>query len=352
MTNSLSKPSTGRQGDDGPRHEIPVHRSGAVWDRVSHLVSVHGLLLLVVVFIVVFSVWMPDTFPTMANLRSVVSVRSVTALLAFAVMIPLAAGHFDLSIGYTLGLTHVIVIGVQVRNGLSWEVAVLVALGVGVLVGLVNGLLVTVAQIDSFIATLAVGTFVFGLANWYTDGTQLQGQLGEGFIQLTAHQVLGIPVAAFYVLGIAVLLWVLLEFLPSGRHLYVLGANPRAAELVGIRVRPYVILAFVGSGLLAACGGILFASQLRVGQSTVGPEFLLPAFVGALLGATSVRPGRVNVWGTVVAVLLLAVGIAGLQQLGAAFFVEPIFNGATLAIAVGVAGFAARRRARGRIASG
>ena len=104
--------------------------------------------------------------------------------------------------------------------------------------------------------------------------------------------------------------------------------------------------AFVCSGLIVGLAGVLLAARLQVAQSSVGPEFLLPAFVGALLGATTVRPGRVNAWGTIIAVLVLAVGIAGLQQLGNSFFAEPIFQGAALIISVGLAGYAARRRKR------
>jgi ribose transport system permease protein len=88
----------------------------------------------------------------------------------------------------------------------------------------------------------------------------------------------------------------------------------------------------------------VLAAKLQVGESDLGPEFLLPSFVGALLGATAIRPGRVNVWGTIVAVLVLGVGIAGLQQMGGAFYVDPMFNGGTLIVAVGAAGYAARRQ--------
>ena len=117
------------------------------------------------------------------------------------------------------------------------------------------------------------------------------------------------------------------EYLPLGRYLYVLGASPRAAELNGISAKRYVTLGFVAAGTLAAFAGIVLQSQLQVGQSSVGQEYLLPAFTAALLGATSIRPGRVNVWGTVLAVAVLAVTVAGLNQLGAPFFVEPLFNG-------------------------
>ncbi len=98
--------------------------------------------------------------------------------------------------------------------------------------------------------------------------------------------------------------------------------------------------------MLAAFAGIVLESQLQVGQSSVGSEYLLPAFTAALLGATSIRPGRVNVWGTILAVAVLAVTVAGLNQLGAPFFVEPIFNGAMLLLAVGLAVTAVKRRAR------
>jgi ribose transport system permease protein len=127
--------------------------------------------------------------------------------------------------------------------------------------------------------------------------------------------------------------------------LYAIGANPRAAALNGIPVRRYTIAAFVASGLLTAAAGVLLASKLRIGQASVGLEYLLPALVGAFLGSTTIKPGRVNVWGTMVGVAILAVGIAGIQQFGGSFWVEPMFNSVTLLISIGIAGYAQRRRA-------
>jgi ribose transport system permease protein len=139
---------------------------------------------------------------------------------------------------------------------------------------------------------------------------------------------------------------IVFEYLPLGRYLYVLGASPRTAELNGISAKRYITLGFVAAGTLAAFAGVVLQSQLQVGQSSVGQEYLLPAFTAALLGATSIRPGRVNVWGTVLAVAVLAVTVAGLNQLGAPFFVEPLFNGSMLILAVGLAVQAAERRQR------
>lgn len=318
---------------------------------LSHLVGVHGLLLLTILFAILFSILLPNTFPTSLTLQSILSDKSTVALLALAEMTVIAAGQFDLSIGYGIGITHILAVGLQIFSGLPWFIAVAIVLLVGAGIGLINGLLVHVAKIDSFIATLGVGTFIYGISNWYTNGQQIVGQLSPTFDAISGTSVLGIPAPAIYVTAIAIVLWIAFEFLPIGRYVYALGSNARAAELTGIPRGRYVVAVFVVSGFLTGVAGVILASKLQVGQSNIGPEYLLPAFVGALLGATTVRPGRVNVWGTIVAVLILAVGISGLQQMGGQFFVEPLFNGSTLVVAVGLAGYAARRRLRTRIAS-
>lgn len=153
-----------------------------------------------------------------------------------------------------------------------------------------------------------------------------------------------LPITAYYVVVITVALWIVLEYTPIGRYLNAIGANQRAAELNGIPTRKFVIGAFVTSGLMTALAGVLLAAKLRIGQASVGLEFLLPALVGPFLGSTTIKPGRVNVWGTIVGVMILAVGISGIQQFGGSFWVEPMFNGATLLIAIGIAGYAQRKK--------
>ena len=212
-------------------------------------------------------------------------------------------------------------------------------------------MLVEVARIDSFIATLGTGTVIYAVALWYTGGRQVIGALPPSFFLLNSASLWGIPITAFYVLAIAVLLWIAAEYLPIGRYLYAIGANPRAAELNGIPTRRYVIGAFMASGAITAFAGVVLAARLRIGQASVGLEFLLPALVGAFLGSTTIKPGRVNVWGTIVGVAILAVGISGIQQFGGAFWVEPMFNGVTLLIAIGFAGWTGRRRGRAIVGS-
>ena len=322
----------------------PSRGSAPSSSRLTQAVSVWGLLVLLVLLIVFFSVLKPETFPTYFNMRSIINNKAISALLALAVFLPMTANHFDLSAGFMLGIAQVLVIGLQ-GQGLGWIEACALVLVLGSLVGLFNGILVTVVGIDSFIATLGTGTLLYGFNEWYTGGQQVVASLPDAFTNLSGV-AFGIPLPALYVLMFSVILWVVFEYVPMGRHLYVLGANPRAAELNGISAKRYVTGAFIAAGATSAFAGIVLQSQLQVGQSSVGQEYLLPAFTAALLGATSIRPGRVNVWGTILAVAVLAVTVAGLNQLGAPFFVEPIFDGAMLILAVGLAVVAAKRRVR------
>jgi len=219
-----------------------------------------------------------------------------------------------------------------------------VVLVLGAAAGFLNGLLVEVAKIDSFIATLGTGTVLYALALWHTGGRQMVGLLPDGFYALNTTFVFGLPITAYYLVVITVVMWIILEYTPIGRYLYAIGANQKAAQLNGIPTRKYVIGAFVASGTMTALAGVLLASKLRIGQASVGLEFLLPALVGAFLGSTTIKPGRVNVWGTIVGVAILAVGISGIQQFGGSFWVEPLFNGVTLLIAIGIAGYAQRKK--------
>ena len=314
---------------------------------VTHLVSVWGLPLVVVLLIVVFSLILPQTFPTAFTFTSLANSRSIYALAALAVMVPLIANQFDLSVAGVIGLSQILAIGLQTQQGLPWWAACAIVLGIGAVVGLINAFLVATVRIHAFIATLGTGSVLLGLLQWYTQGRQVVGTLDPAFIAL-GGRLWGspVPLALVYVLVLAVVLWVLFDYTPFGRRLYAIGDNPRAAALNGISERMHVTAAFLMSGLIASFAGLILQAQLRIGQSTVGQEFLLPAFAGALLGATCIRPGRQNVWGTLVAILLLAVTVGGLNQMGAPFFVEPLFNGIMLILAVGLSVTAARRRER------
>ncbi|WP_298960731.1 ABC transporter permease [uncultured Roseibium sp.] len=312
--------------------------------RLFRLLPVYGLVILTLLLILLFSILLPRTFPTLLNLRAIISDKAIIALLSLGAMIPMAAGRIDLTVGYGIVLWHILAISLQTMFGIPWPAAVMIVLMLGAMTGFFNGLLVEVAKIDSFIATLGTGTVLYAIALWHTGGRQVVGVLPEGFYAVNGTFVFGLPITGFYVLAITIAMWLVLEYTPIGRYLYAIGANQRAAQLNGIPTRKYVIGSFMASGMMTALAGVLLASKLRIGQASVGLEFLLPALVGAFLGSTTIKPGRVNVWGTVVGVAILAVGISGIQQFGGSFWVEPLFNGVTLLIAIGIAGYAQRRK--------
>ena len=316
--------------------------------RMIRLAPVYGLVILMVGLIVLFSILLPNTFPTLLNVRAILSDKSIIAILSLAAMIPMVAGRIDLTVGYGIVLWHILAISLQTNYGFPWPVAVLTVVALGAVTGVLNGFLVEIARIDAFIATLGTGTVLYALALWHTGGRQIVGVVPDGFYALNGTFVFGLPITGFYVMAIAFALWLILEYTPIGRYLYAIGANPKAAALNGIPTRKYVVGAFVASGTLAAIAGVLLASKLRIGQASVGLEFLLPALVGAFLGSTTIKPGRVNVWGTIIGVTILAVGISGIQQFGGSFWVEPLFNGSTLLIAIGIAGYAQRRKGAAR----
>lgn len=311
---------------------------------VSKILSTFSLPIILIFLFILFSALLPDTFPTVFNIRSIINTQAPIVLLALAVLVPIAAGHFDLSVGYMVGLMHILAVGLQTRAHIPWPLVVILLVGLGILIGVINGLLVTRVKIDSFIATLGTGTIIYGLAFWYTNGEQVLGNtLSKSFLFLSSS-VGGIPVMAIIVMAIAVVLWIFLEYTPVGRYMYMLGSSAKASELAGISPNKYLLVAFASSGALTAVAGILLASMLRVGQISVGPNYLMQSFAGALLGATTIKVGRVNVWGTVCAVMMLAIAVAGLQQMGARYFVEPIFNGSILLVAVAFQMYTARRR--------
>ncbi|MFE9450303.1 ABC transporter permease [Streptomyces sp. NPDC006739] len=314
-----------------------------------HLVGAYGLLGLTALLFLVFSLALPRTFPTLDTVDAILSNQSIPAVLALAATVPIVTGAFDLSLGYGLGLAHVMVMQLVVNDGWPWPLACLTVIAAGLVVGVLNGVVVELGHIDSFIATLGTGSMLYAVTGWVTGGGRIvpgpQG-LPKAFTGLYDSTVLGLPVPAFYVLALAGVLWLVLERLPLGRYLYVVGSNPRAADLLGIPARRCTVYAFAASGLIVGFAGVLLAAQQQIGNPSVGLDYLLPAFVGALLGATAIKPGRPNALGTVVAVAVLAVGLTGIGQLGADFWTVPLFYGGTLLIAVGLAGYSARRRLR------
>src|SRR6516165_4338108 len=177
-----------------------VHAVGVVRDLLVRF----GLLFVTVALIILFTLLLPSTFLTILTFRAILSDQSIVALVSLAQMIPLAASKFDLSVGYGIGLAHILAVGFQVEAGLPWQMVILLVCAIGLLVGIINGLLVEAAQIDSFIATLGTGSILYAISIAYTGGQQIVGQLPSGFTAINDAMVFGVPAPAVYVLVLAV----------------------------------------------------------------------------------------------------------------------------------------------------
>lgn len=196
-------------------------KSPDVVSAVAHFFSVWNLAILLLVLIAVFSLLKGDTFLTAFTFQSMMNSRSINALISLAVMIPLASNNFDLSVASTLGISQVLANGLITQQGLNWEFAVIICIFLGAFVGLVNGILVTRMRINSFIATLGMGTLLLGINQWYTGGMQVVGNLPANFIALSGKvPYTGIPSPVIYVFVVGIILWIVFDYLPLGRYLY------------------------------------------------------------------------------------------------------------------------------------
>jgi ribose transport system permease protein len=294
-------------------------------------------------FIVFFSLAEPSTFPHVDEFKTIVSTQSVLAILALGVVIPLVVGEFDLSVGNNLSFTAVLS-AVLVSHGMGVLPAILVSLLAGAAIGVINALLIVGVRISSFIATLGTGVLLAGFTTWVSGGVTVFEGIGPSFTNLGNEDLFNfLPIGGLYVIVLAIVLWYLLERTSLGRQLYAVGLGRQAALLAGIRTNRRIVLAFVLSGIVAAAAGVLHTANLGSASPGVGGSFLLPAFAAAFVGQTTIRAGRPNIPGTIVGVFLLAVGISGLQLMGAPSYVSELFNGSALIVAVGLSRLGARR---------
>ncbi len=315
--------------------------------RAADLAARFGLIVVTVLIIALFSVLRPDTYFTLLNFETIATNQATTLILALAILLPLIGGEFDLSVAANFGFCQLLVAGLMIHQGIGWGLAIVLTLLVGGAIGLVNGILVIGLSLDSFIATLAMTTILGGMTTWYSGGEIIVGDFAQPFLTLGQKQIGSLSIFVIYAVAVAIVLWICLEWVAAGRHLYATGSGRLAAQLLGIGTGRLIIGAFVLCGVIAAFAGIVTASQLGSGQPALGASYLLPAYAAVFLGATTVKPGQFNVWGTVVAAYLLGAGVAGLQLLGFQTYVQDFFNGGALVIAVATSVYITRKRAGG-----
>lgn len=304
--------------------------------RLRNMASNQGLLAVLIGLIVVFSIALPATFPTMANARNILTSQAVILMIAMAVTLPLRAGDFDLSVSAVMALAASIIAVLCVRHGWSLGAAALVAILAGLGIGLLNAGLVVGLKLDGFVATLGTMTAILGFTTWMTDGEVIAG-LPPLLSSIANFRIFSLPAIIIYGWVLVLLLWYVYEHTPFGRYLLFTGGNREAARLTGIKVDRTRATAFILASLISAMAGILFAGALGAVDPSISHAYLLPPYAAAFLGSTTIQIGRFNALGTVVGLYLLAIGVSGLQLMGAAGWVTDFFHGIALIAAVAFA---------------
>jgi ribose transport system permease protein len=338
---AVTEPAAGAEA--APARTTPSRATrlahGLAFDRIGAVYVWLGI-------IVLFSLWVPETFPNLATAKQILNANAITALAALSITIPLCARVFDLSFAGVITLTGVVVAHLIAKTGVPLVPAIAIALAVGLGIGVINGVVVVVMKIDSFIGTLATGSLIAALITMVTKEVPItDAKLGGAFAKIGQTSIDGVTLGVLYCVVVAVVIWYLLEHTATGRRLYATGFNPDAARLAGVRTDRLRFMSLVASGGLAGATGIVLASMLGSGSPTAGTPYLLPAFAAAFLGATQLKHGRFNAGGTIIAVLLLGTGVTGLALANAPQWAGDMFVGVVLIASLAVTGLQRRKPA-------
>jgi ribose transport system permease protein len=293
-----------------------------------------ALPLALLLMIVVFGSLRPDVFLTWSNVANILGSQSVLFVLVMAVLLPLIVGDFDLSIGGIMGLSGMLAGVLNTHAGWGIVPACIAGVLAGAAAGFINGLFVVYFDSDALIVTLGTGTVYTGIIFFLAGSSTITGIDPALSFWTFSSTLLGIPLEFYYGLIILLIVWYVSTFTPLGLRAAFVGQSRDVALLSGIRVVRMRWWAFVLAGIVGGLAGIFFLGTTGSADPTASGPYLLPAFAAAFLGATSIKPGRFNAFGAGIAVFFLATGVTGLQLLGAENYVQQVFYGAALVLAV------------------
>jgi len=293
-----------------------------------------GVPAVLVILVLTFSILKPGTFATGSNAATIAQNQMVLLVVAMGSLLPLIVGEFDLSVGYVASTCSLV--EAQLAGGNHWNpvAATIATLAVALVIGCANAFLVVGVGINSFIATLGTGTVLSGLGSYISNDQTLFQGIPPGLSTLGSGSWHGIPIIVFAAAAFVAVTYYVLKWTRLGRYMYATGGGREAARLSGVSTSAIRASSLVASAVFAGCAGLLDLGLIGSASTSIGPELLLPALAACFLGTTMGENGRFNVFGTIIAIFLIAVGVAGLEQLGAPNWVEPVFDGGALIVAV------------------
>jgi ribose transport system permease protein len=342
MAGDSVTPLSGNDGvpQDGPGAPPAQPRWKSVLGVAANRFGLVGVLIAV---IAVYTGLMPGTFDTLANLRVITATQAVIIIMSLGLTFPLAAGEFDFSFGPMVAFASSLLAVLTVNHHMPLVLACLVVIVACLFFACVTGFFVVFIGINSLITTLGLGTFITGITLWVSSSQVIAGP-PHVLTTISTKLLFGLPYPVYISLGIGALVWFVYQHTALGRYIYLTGEGRAVARLSGIPVDRIRLGAYLIEAFLCAVAGILNFGRLGSADPNLGTSFLLPATAAVFLGATTIVPGRFNAWGTVLAVYTLITGVTGLELLGGAGYVEDLFNGAALVLAVAAAHLLRRRR--------
>lgn len=292
-----------------------------------------GTILALIILMVFVSILNP-TFLQANNLMNLMRQLIINGFIALGMTFVILTGGIDLSVGSTLAVTSAIFAGL-LQNGMNTILAILIALGLGLILGLINGFLITKGKLAPFIVTLATMTIFRGLTLVYTDGRPIAGPKDNFAFQfLGKGQFLGIPFQVILFALAFLILWTILNKTALGRKIYAVGGNEKASFISGINIDKVKINVYVISSLMAVLSGLVLTSRLNSAQPTAGVAYEMDAIAAVVLGGTSMAGGSGSLTGTLIGILILGVLNNGLNLLGVSSFYQQIVKGIVILIAV------------------
>lgn len=340
--------ATSTPGSGAPRPAGSAARGAAGWSRFLSPRKI-GAVYFLILIVIFFSFLDPATFPHVATVRSIFNEYSISGIISLAVIITLASGLFDLSVGYTMGFAGTLVAWLLANTSMSATEAILLTMVTGLVIGLVNALVVVFLRIDSLIATLGTGAII-GAITVGISGNQIIVKNVSGAF---SHDIAGLSISnftepVFYMLALMIIIGLAMEQTSVGRYWYAIGFELDVARLAGIRVKLLQTAALLATALVASWAGIALTARIGAASPDAGPSYLLPAFAAAFLGATQFRDGRFNAWGTILATILLGAGQYGILLSGAPVWAPDAFYGVALIGAVAITSLTGNATSRWR----
>jgi ribose transport system permease protein len=312
----------------------------SITSRIVRL-EAYALLIIWLLVVILFSILEPEAFANWENFKTIFSSQTVPLMLTLALVVGLSAGEFDLSVGAVMAFTQTLTAYLTTAHGWGILPVIVAMLATGLAVGALNSFLVVRVGVQSIVVTLGMSAVLLGLSIGIAS-PEARPVTAQGFIDLVNHKWLGLPLAWYMALALTFGVYYLMEQTPLGRYIRFVGGSPEIARLNGVRVDAVRTFALIASALIAASAGVLVAGLQAASDVNSGTTILLPAFAGAFLGATAILPGYFNAWGSFIAVYFVVTGTTGLQLVGFAGWVEEMFYGIALIVAVAAAQLVAR----------